>query len=217
MLPLATKVALMRDGVPTDFASVTPGAGVIIAIGLAMTIVGVGAGLLPLAAPEFGGAWIGWSLILAGTFEIFAGLIKGFDAARYARLTAGALTFATGLIFLVSPLLELFPILFLIVAWLVGRTAVFLAASYKSAAPVRIPMILTALADISLAVILIMGLPAAGFIASVFGPTQELVRSFGWIFAASFFVTGISLVLDPILEVAIASGRRPALYYKPGR
>ncbi|MDQ3140419.1 MAG: hypothetical protein M3Q15_06810 [Pseudomonadota bacterium] len=170
-------------------------------MGLATAALGLGAGLLPLAAPEYGGSWIGWSLILAGSFELIAGLVKGFERGRYGRLTAGAITLIAGLFFIANPLLELFPIASLIVAWLTARGALLFIASHMSLAPLRRVTTIAAIADIALAITLIFGLPAAVLVSSVFGPTPELVRNFGWVFAASFFVTGVSLVVEPFLRL----------------
>jgi uncharacterized membrane protein HdeD (DUF308 family) len=177
------------------------GSCIVISMGLATAAVGLGAGLLPLAAPAYGGDWIGWSLILAAVFELIAGAVKGFERERYGRMAAGAITFVAGLLFIANPLLELFPIVFLIVAWLVARGALLLVASYRSLNPFRRVTTFAAAADLVLATILVSGLPAASFVASVFGPTPELVRSFGWVFAASFFVTGVSLVVEPLLRL----------------
>lgn len=189
-----------QDGGPLSKS----GSLVVIFMGLATAAVGLGAGLLPLAAPAYGGDWIGWSLVLAALFEIIAGAIKGSERRRYGRIAAGAITLVAGLLFIANPLLELFPIVFLIVGWLTARGALLLVASRRSLKPLRHVTTLAAVADLVLAAILISGLPAAGFVASVFGPTPELVRSFGWVFAASFFVTGVSLVVEPLLRLGKA-------------
>lgn len=178
---------------------------IVISMGLATAAVGLGAGLLPLAAPAYGGDWIGWSLVLAALFELIAGVIKGSERGRYGRMAAGAITLIAGLLFIANPLLELFPIVFLIVAWLVARGALLLVASFRSPQPFAGVTTLAAVADLVLAAILVSGLPAAGFVASVFGPTPALVRSFGWVFATSFFVTGVSLLIEPLLRLAKAS------------
>ena len=183
---------------------------IVIAMGLATAAVGLGAGLLPLAAPAYGGHWIGWSLVLAAFFELAAGAVKGAERGRYGRMAAGAITFVAGLLFIANPLLELFPIVFLIVAWLVGRGALLLVSSYRSLRPFRAATAFAAGADLVLAAILVSGLPAAGFVASVFGPTPDLVRSFGWVFAASFFVTGVSLAFEPLVRLASAGSNRRA-------
>ncbi len=189
-----------QDGGPLSKS----GSLVVIFMGLATAAVGLGAGLLPLAAPVYGGDWIGWSLVLAGAFEIIAGVVKGSERRRHGRMAAGVITLIAGVLFVANPLLELFPILFLIVAWLIARGGLLLIASGKSIKPLRHVTTLAAMADIVLAAVLVLALPAAGFVASVFGPTPELVRSFGWVFAASFFVTGVSLLVEPLLRLGKA-------------
>ena len=59
---------------------------------------------------------------------------------------------------------------------------------------------ISGLADLLLAIILIVGLPLAALVNGLFGPTPEIVSAhFAWIFAASFLVTGISLISEPRL------------------
>jgi uncharacterized membrane protein HdeD (DUF308 family) len=181
---------------------------VVIAMGLATAAVGLGAGLLPLAAPAYGGHWIGWSLVLAAIFELVAGAVKRSERGRYGRMAAGAITLVAGLLFIANPLVELFPIVFIIVAWLVARGVLLLVASYRSRNPFRGMTALAAVGDLLLAAILVSGLPAAGFVASVFGPTPALVQSFGWVFAASFFVTGVSLAFEPLIRMGSAGSKK---------
>ena len=177
----------------------------LVAFGAAIAALGFGAGLLPLAAPQMGAGWIGWTLVVAGALEVAAAGVSGFEKVRFGRAAAGAATLLAGVLLILNPVLELIPIALAIVAWIVARGAILLVGSYKcrhpiSLVPIGAALAFGALADILLAAMLASALPAAVFISTVFGPTPELVQSFGWIFAATFFVTGVSLALEPHLR-----------------
>ena len=173
---------------------------VLFGIGAATILLGIGAAMLPIARPASGGAVIGWLLLLAGTFELTGALVRGFEEVRAARVAAGSITGLTGLLLILNPLMDLFPTLYLVIAWLLIRGLVLLGVGYRSNRQMRAFIGISGLADLLLAAILIVGLPIAGFVVSVFGPTPELVAHFAWIFAASFLVTGLSLLLEPGLR-----------------
>jgi uncharacterized membrane protein HdeD (DUF308 family) len=175
----------------------TSGKLVLVGLGVGTILLGVGAALLPLTMPNSTGAIIGWLLLLAGTFEITAGVVRGFEEVRIGRIGAGGVTALAGLLFILNPLLELFPTLYLVIAWLLVRGVILLSVAFRSSRAVTMAVAISGLADMLLALVLIAGIPVAGFVVSVFGPTPELVAHFAWIFAASFVVTGLSLLLEP--------------------
>lgn len=173
---------------------------VLIGLGAATLLLGIGAALLPMTQPTGSGSVVGWLLLLAGTFEITAGAVRGFQAIRKGRIAAGCVTALAGLLFIVNPLLGLFPTLYLVIAWLLIRGAILLSVAYRSNLLFTMSVAISGLADMLLAVILIVGLPLAALVVNLFGPTPELVAHFAWIFAASFLVTGLSLVSEPSLS-----------------
>jgi uncharacterized membrane protein HdeD (DUF308 family) len=173
---------------------------VMVGLGVATLILGVGAAMLPLTMPTSGGATIGWLMLLAGTFEITAGAIRGFHEVRRGRVAAGGITAVAGLLLILNPFLELFPTLYLVITWLLLRGIILLAVAYRSDRMFTTSVAISGLADMLLAAILVVGIPVAGFVVSMFGPTPELVAHFSWIFAASFFVTGISILMEPRLR-----------------
>jgi uncharacterized membrane protein HdeD (DUF308 family) len=170
---------------------------VLIGLGIATLLLGIGAALLPLVQPTGGGSVVGWLLLLAGTFEITAGAVRGFQEIRKGRIAAGCVTALAGLLFILNPLLGLFPTLYLVIAWLLIRGAILLSVAYRSNRMFTMSVAISGLADMLLAVVLIVGLPLAALVVSLFGPTPELVAHFAWIFAASFLVTGLSLLSEP--------------------
>lgn len=190
----------VQDQTPHRHVLAINGKWVMIGLGVATLILGFGAAMLPLTMPTSSGATIGWLLLLAGTFEITAGAIRGFEEVRRGRVAAGGVTALAGLLFILNPYLELFPTLYLVIAWLFVRGAILLSVAYRSNRMFTMSVAISGLADMLLAVILIVGMPVAAFVVSMFGPTPELVAHFAWIFAASFIVTAVSLLLEPRLR-----------------
>ncbi len=170
---------------------------VLIGLGVATLLLGIGAAFLPLVQPWGSGSVIGWLLLLAGTFEITAGVIRGFQEVRKGRIAAGCVTAIAGLLFILNPLLGLFPTAYLVIAWLLIRGAILLSVAYRSSRMFTMSVAISGLCDLLLALVLIVGLPLAILVVNLFGPTPEVVAHFAWIFAASFLVTGVSLLSEP--------------------
>lgn len=162
--------------------------------GIAIMLLGVGAALLP-AGKSISSDMIGALLIAAGLIETVAGSLRR-EARPYA-MAAGAVTALAGLLFLVNPETHFFPTVTLVIAWLVIRSVILVAASRESKGSVRTWTALSAGMDFLLAILLIAGLSISTIVISIFGPTAELVASFAWVLAASFVVNGLLL-----LEVA---------------
>ena len=53
---------------------------------------------------------------------------------------------------------------------------------------------IAAATDLTLSIILILGLPLASIIVALFGTTSDLVASFSWVLAISFLATGAMLL-----------------------
>ena len=138
---------------------------------------------------------IGALLIAAGLIETVAGSLRR-DVRRYAMAAGGVTAFA-GLLFILNPETHFFPTVVPIIAWLLIRSAILAYASTHLTGSVRTWMGLSAGMDFVLAALLIAGLSVATLIVSIFGPTPQLIATFAWILAASFFVNGLLL-----LEVA---------------
>ncbi|MBA3676567.1 MAG: DUF308 domain-containing protein [Sphingosinicella sp.] len=191
----------MTDTLPDPesqaIAPTIQGKWVLIGLGVATLLLGIGAALLPLTQPLGSGSVVGWLLLLAGTFEITAGAVRGFQEVRKGRIAAGCVTAVAGLLFILNPLLGLFPTLYLVIAWLLIRGAILLSVAYHSSRMFTMSVAISGLCDMLLAMVLIVGLPLAVLVVNLFGPTPELVAHFAWIFAASFLVTGVSLISEP--------------------
>jgi uncharacterized membrane protein HdeD (DUF308 family) len=163
--------------------------------GVAVIALGAGSALLPAAEGVSGRTVIGLLLLASGIIEIAAGSLRR-EVRPYA-MAAGGATGIAGLLFFINPTTHFFPMVTLVIAWLVVRSLILAYASRHTAGSVRTWTGLSAGMDFLLAMLLLAGLSIAAIIVSIFGPTPPLIASFAWVLAASFVVTGTLL-----LEVA---------------
>ena len=162
--------------------------------GVSVMLLGAGAALLP-ADKGISSDVLGALLVAAGMIEVIAGSLRR-DVRPYA-MTAGAVTAAAGLLFILNPETRFFPTVWPIVGWLIVRSLILAYASTHTGGSVRMWTALSAGTDFLLAILLIAGLSVAAVVVSLFGPTPPLIATFSWILAASFVATGLLL-----LEVA---------------
>ena len=162
--------------------------------GLAIMALGASAALLP-AADTISSDMIGALLVAAGLVETVAGSLRR-EIKPYA-MAAGGVTALAGLLFIINPETQFFPIVTPIIGWLLIRSLILVYASSHLAGSVRTWMGISAGMDFLLAGVLVAGLSIATIIVSLFGPTPQLIASFAWVLAASFVVNGLLL-----LEVA---------------
>lgn len=162
--------------------------------GLAIIALSAGAALLP-AGKSISSDMIGGLLIAAGMIETVAGSLR--KQVRPFAMAGGGVTALAGVLFLINPETRFFPMVTPVIAWLLLRSLILVAASRGAEGSVRTWTALSAGMDFLLAVLLIAGMSIATLVVSIFGPTRELVASFAWVLAASFVVNGLLL-----LEVA---------------
>jgi uncharacterized membrane protein HdeD (DUF308 family) len=179
---------------------------VILLSGIATLILGVAALLLPLIRHLPGGAVVGCLLLLAGLLEFVAGSARASSEARRRAMMAGGFTSLAGLLFLLDVFIPFFAANYLVIGWLLLRGALLLHLAGGSTAPVRGFVRFGGFADIALGLILLAGLPIAALVVALFGPTPEVVASFALVFAASFLVTGLVLLLVARTEARIGEG-----------
>lgn len=165
------------------------------ASGVAIILLSAGAALLPMVNRLHGSSVVGGLLLAAGAIEAFAGYFR--HEVRALAMAAGAVAMAAGLFFLLNPTAFFFPLLHVVIGWLVLRSVILLYASRRSRGGVRKWMGLSAAMDVLLVVLLLAGLSIATLVVTLFGPTPPLVATFAWVLAGSFVVTGLLL-----LEVA---------------
>ena len=173
----------------------------------------LGSGLLTLAfagvaamlpaidwAPR--GGLVGWLLFLGGAAEFALGMKRRGTTVGAAAIGSGLITAAAGLVFVARPFAEFFPVANIVLAWLLVRGAWMFVAAQRVRSEQAMPWLaLSGAVDLMLAVLLIVGLPIAAFVASMFGPTPEMVASFSLVLAVSFLATGLS-------QVAVAMSHR---------
>lgn len=164
------------------------------AAGIAIVLLSAGAVLLP-AGKRISSDMIGGLLIAAGLIEAVAGSLRR-DVRPFA-IAAGAVTTIAGFIFVLNHETHFFPIVTIVIGWLLIRSVILGAGSVETSGSVRIWTALSAGMDLLLAIFLIAGLSITTIVVSIFGPTPPLIASFAWVVAASFIVNGLLL-----LEVA---------------
>lgn len=176
-------------------ASLAGGRRLLFWAGVATAALGLGAALLPLI--EAHGIFVGWLLLAAGTIELIAASGRRPDEARETMRSAGAVTLAAGLAFLLDQAIGLYSVIYVVMVWLLARGAVMTLAAMRARGAACRWALFGAAADLALGLILLIGLPIAALVAQLFGPTPELVSRFAFILAVSFLVTGFS-------EIALA-------------
>lgn len=166
-----------------------------LAAGLVSLVLALVAALLPVIEWAPTGGLVGWLLLLAGASEAGFGFGRGADLIGRTAIVAGLITMLSGLVFVARPFADLFPVGNVVMVWLLARGA-FLVARSGRIQPSRAKVAIAAagIADLALGFALVIKMPVAAFVVSLFGTTPEIVASFGLVLAASFLVTGLSQV-----------------------
>ena len=164
------------------------------AAGVAMIVLSAGAALLPVEK-GVSAAVIGALLLIAGLIEVGAGTMR--RDTRDLAMLAGGVTILAGLLFLLNRESRFFPIVNIVIGWLVLRSVILAVKSRRVGGSVRTWTSVAAATDFLLALVLLVGLSLSSVVVLLFGPTPAIVASFAWIVALSFIATGLLL-----LEVA---------------
>ncbi len=185
--------------IPTDQSDLQSRSRGIAIAGALIIAMSAAAALLPLFERRGGATIIGVLLVVTGLAELFAGLLR--HEAKVPSILMGAVAVVAGLFFVTGPATEFFlPSVVIVTAWLICRAVLLVIASRATRGGVRWWTGLSAITDLVLALILIVGIPIAALVLGVFGATPPLVASFAWILALSFIADGLML-----LEVASAA------------
>ncbi len=191
----------MVNAIPNDQSALSVRARGIAIAGWLILLLSALSALLPLFERKGGAIVIGGLLITTGLAEMFAGALR--HEAKRVSILIGAVAVAAGLLFVSGPATEFFlPAVVIVIAWLLARSVLLFYASRVTHHGVRWWTSLSAITDLVLALILIVGLPIAALVLGLFGATPALVASFAWILALSFVADGLML-----LEVASAARR----------
>jgi uncharacterized membrane protein HdeD (DUF308 family) len=191
-----------------DASSNRTRARLITAAAILIMLLAAGGALLPLADRVPGANVIGSLLLAAGLVELLAGTQR--RQSRILCMTAGSVTAIAGLLLVLRPVTHIFPITYLVVAWLVVRSLIMAASSTYAGGSVRAWTLVSAATDLALALILLAGISIATLIVGLFGPTPEVIASFSWVLALSFLVTSLWMLVT-------ASCEREAAFPHSGR
>lgn len=149
--------------------------------------------LLPEMASSSGAQVVGQMLLLAGAIEVIAA--TGRRQARLPSTLAGIVTLIAGALFLAREETRFLPNLTVVTFWLLLRVGALAMATLETrGSSIRRWTGIAALADLALAVIVVLGIPLASIVVALFGTTSDLVASFSWVMALSFLATGAMLL-----------------------
>ena len=139
---------------------------------------------------------VGWILASAGLAEILFGAV--YPRVRITAITSGLITTMSGLIFVAVPTAPYLPVANVVTLWLLARGLWVVSRSVSmDPRPESRWLGISGAADLLLGFLLLIGLPVAVLVTTLFGPTPEIVARFSLILAASLLVTAVS-------EIAIA-------------
>ncbi len=150
---------------------------------------------LPLIGKIPGQALVGWLLLAGGVLEAAAGKRRQ-DAAGGAAVASGMLTLLAGSLFLAGQYVGIYSVSWVVMAWLMVRGCMMLAAAHsiREASNIRNWLGFSGAADLFLGLALVIGLPVAAFLITFFGPTTEVLAGLALILAMSFLVSGLSQI-----------------------
>jgi uncharacterized membrane protein HdeD (DUF308 family) len=167
----------------------------IAAAGTATIVLSIGAALLPALDHVSATTVLGLLLTAAGLLEVFAGKLR-HETQKLAML-AGFATLFTGALLIFNRGNGLLPNGTVVTAWLLVRAVILLVTSRLAHGSVRKFLAVSAGTDFILGAGLLTGLSISTLVIIIFGPSPQLLASYGWVLALSFIATGIML-----LEVA---------------
>jgi len=160
--------------------------------GVLILLLAAGSALLPLERGLEGRLVVGFLLLAAGVIELVAAGVRKIH--KPVAFVAGVATVLAGLRLVADPHASFFPVLNMVILWLIVRSAALAYAAMRCHPPLQGFFILSAATDFILAVLLLVGLPIALIVAGLFGQTSEIIETFAWVLAASFVATGVLLI-----------------------
>jgi uncharacterized membrane protein HdeD (DUF308 family) len=182
----------------------------IAAAGGGIIILGIGAALSPLLDHAPAAAVLGSLLIAAGLVELIAGLVR--HETRALAASAGVVTIFAGALLVFNRNNGLLPNATIVSAWLLTRSVILLLTSRLAHGSVRRLLGFSAATDFVLGAALLAGLSVSTLVVTIFGPSPQLLASYGWVLALSFVATGTLLleVASRESQAAQRLSRRPA-------
>ena len=160
--------------------------------GILIVILAAGSALLPMERGLPGRLVVGDLLLAAGIIELLAAMARRIH--RPSAAVAGTATVLAGLRLLLDPEASFFPVLNMVILWLIVRAAALAFAASRCHPPLRNWFAFSAATDFLLAILLLAGLPIALVVAGLFGQPSEIIATFAWVLAISFVATGCLLI-----------------------
>lgn len=160
--------------------------------GAVIMLISCAAALLPFNDAIPRATVIGTMMVTAGLAEMVAGGLRARN--RSLAMLPGALTLIAGGLLAVHPLHRFVPSVWLVVGWLGARGVVLGASTTATHGTVRAWTMLAAGMDLTLGLVLLLGLSASTLTLTFFGITPEVIGSFSWVVALSFVATGMLLI-----------------------
>lgn len=176
--------------------------------GAVIILISAAAALLPLGDGIPRAAVIGTMMVTAGLVEMIAGSLRSRN--RSVAILPGALTVIAGALLAVHPLHRFVPSVYLVIGWLGVRGVALGAGAIQVRRSVRVWTMVAAGTDLTLGAVLLLGLSASTLTLTLFGITPEIIRSFAWVVALSFVVTGLLLLEVAACERADSMSRGPS-------
>jgi uncharacterized membrane protein HdeD (DUF308 family) len=182
----------------------------IAAAGAGIILLGIGAALSPLLDHVSAAAVLGSMLMAAGIVEFIAGTAR--RETRALAASAGAVTVLAGALLVVNRNSGLLPNATIVTAWLLTRSVILVLTSRLDHGSVRRFLGFSAAIDFVLGAALLAGLSVTTLVVTIFGPSPQLLASYGWVLALSFIATGTLLfeIASCENEAALQLSRRPA-------
>ncbi|WP_395622465.1 hypothetical protein [Sphingomonas daechungensis] len=168
--------------------------------GVLIVLLAAGAALLPLERGLPGRLVVGWLLVAAGAIELVAAMARRVHWPSGA--IAAAATMLAGFRLAFDEDANFFPVLNMVILWLVIRMAALAFAASRSMPPLRGWLRVVAATDFLLAVMLLAGIPIALIVYGLFGTTSEIIATFAWVLAISFVVNGAFLFAAAPIEAS---------------
>lgn len=168
--------------------------------GMTIILLALGAALLPMERGFSGRLVVGWLLVAAGVVELIAAMARRIH--KPSAAIAGAATVLAGLRLTLDANANFFPVLNMVILWLIIRTAALAFAASRSQPPLRGWFRVVATTDFLLAVMLLAGIPIALVVYGLFGTTSEIIATFAWVLAISFVANGSFLVAAASAEAS---------------
>jgi uncharacterized membrane protein HdeD (DUF308 family) len=178
--------------------------------GGSIIILGIGAALSPLLDHVPAAAILGSLLVAAGIIELIAGLVR--HETRVLAASAGCVTVLAGGLLVFNRNNGLLPNATIVSAWLLTRSVILMLTSRLAHGSVRKFLGFSAATDFVLGAALLAGLSVSTLVVTIFGPSPQLLASYGWVLALSFIATGTLLleVASCESEAALKLGPEPA-------